>query len=1747
MAEDLNLRIRLTGDGSELKAELVGAKGAVTDLGAAATAAGAQLDAGLAKADAAAAELAAGMAEAKGAAAELGAAAAAAGAQIDSGLAKADAAAAELAADMAATAAAGRDLAAGAASVTNALDNAAAKAVATGSALTDAGADARALGTSVTAAAAQIDAGMASAAAAVTGLGAGLASTAAAASSVSQSWQQLAVTAGLVATQHDQLGASFRGLTAAVGLQAANVEILRARYVPLAAAEAAHKAALDEIARATKIGALSEAEAASAVARTTTAYQAATARLHTMGAGLGALGGQGKLTGQQMTQLSYQLNDVAVSLAGGINPLMVLLQQGSQITPLFGGVKGTLTALAGALTPTTVGFGLLAAGVGLGAMAFSGYITATKEVEVALAGLGRASGATVSAIQEIAEATADAAGLSVPAARSIELALVRTGKIGVEQFAGLIGITKDFAATLGTDVETASAKLAEILADPAKGAETLTRQLGLVDGATARYVERLTAQGRTTEAQNALMEAMDGHLVDASTATSRWARAWEDVSRWAANAAEAIGRALAIGSDAPSPEQTRAATLAALKDRRDLLRAGLEAERLRLAGETGGQAGSDAVPLDTRYAAAGMGDLTGTGTELDAAERLIAMMEEDQVRLDRLARDRASDIARRATGDAALTLADSLPNNSRAGRITALSDQEAKLRRGLDAPGLSAEENARIAASISAVVHARETLLAQTDPIAEAGAAELASIRAITPEQKRRAAEEKERLALVGEVITADEAQARITAAGAAAYEQATASIGQQNRALSVSAAASLSAAQAWLTSSEAGVAAEAARAAAVTQGLSAQAALDEEIAKAALSGAQQAAQLGDQASAQARLTDAVAAGTMTSAEAGQQMQVEQALRPLLIMAANAEGDEKKILTAVIERLRGAYAELNAEQERAAAVDATARQRQALGLAEYELSLTSETTEQREYLVALRQKEIELQERYGANWRSIGAEELRLYDQTLRTNAELKARTSQSDLVTGAWRRAGEQIQDSLSSSLRNALDGGSDAFENFADDTIDMMKDVAAEIASALVFKPIVGSITSTLFGGGVSQQLGLTSGSGIVPGGTTGGTSSVSAGDLSGIGNLFGGGNLFGSTGMLGGLNTYLFGSAGSSAATTGAASGFLTGGGAASSGATASPGLFGTAGSTSLGAVLGSAGAGFGISQIIAGFAPGNKLASAGGGALGGALIGAAVGGPVGAVVGGIAGLLGGLLNDKPSDKTGTGTVSDFSSTSSPEVGGLQGEKYSAENRAAATGAVDALRDAAQTAFGDYVDLSGISASISVGSRDGSRAFLRQDGQQVGEYRASSDEEGVKSIIGQSLVKIGKLYADKLPEEVRKALDVVDFSKDVDEALRLLDFAGSYRDTVTALTEGIGLENEARKAARTAIEDQIDALGKFREDAETIGLTGADEAIRAFALTMVGLKDSASDVSETEAALAALDEQFKVLAARASELGLTSAEVAAGYKKSLEAIRGAFEEDLNRAINSASGFGIYDQVQGLLDEQAQRQKDAAALGLDSAKIARLSALEIAAATRKATDAQLAGIAEIVTASESMAAQIGLTMGRILSQIDEQIAAAEQASTAARRSAEAWRAAADSVTEAIADLRGSDLSNLSPAQILAERRAALTETAAAAKAGDVDALAKLPELAKSFLDQSRAYNGDAQVYGRDFEWVQRLLDQAGTAGDHLGDKADRQADLLDRQAELLQDIADNLTAPEGPNAELLKRQQAELQRISG
>ena len=88
-------------------------------------------------------------------------------------------------------------------------------------------------------------------------------------------------------------------------------------------------------------------------------------------AGMGMLGAQGKqLNPQQMSALSYQTTDIITGLAGGQNPLLVLIQQGGQLRDQFGGVANVFKAFASILTPLRLVLGGIGAVVATMGFAF---------------------------------------------------------------------------------------------------------------------------------------------------------------------------------------------------------------------------------------------------------------------------------------------------------------------------------------------------------------------------------------------------------------------------------------------------------------------------------------------------------------------------------------------------------------------------------------------------------------------------------------------------------------------------------------------------------------------------------------------------------------------------------------------------------------------------------------------------------------------------------------------------------------------------------------------------------------------------------------------------------------------------------------------------------------------------------------------------------------------------------------------------------------------------------------------------------------------------------------------------------------------------------------------------------------------------------------------------------------------------------------------------------------------------------
>jgi hypothetical protein len=127
-----------------------------------------------------------------------------------------------------------------------------------------------------------------------------------------------------------------------------------------------------------------------AIGRTRTAALASISAIKGRTTAIGQMGSGSRLAAMQSRMLLFQLNDIGVSLAGGMSPLMVLVQQGSQITQMYagqGGVNAALRQTADLAKSAVTGVGSAARGVLGLARAHPALTAAVALAAAGLAGL----------------------------------------------------------------------------------------------------------------------------------------------------------------------------------------------------------------------------------------------------------------------------------------------------------------------------------------------------------------------------------------------------------------------------------------------------------------------------------------------------------------------------------------------------------------------------------------------------------------------------------------------------------------------------------------------------------------------------------------------------------------------------------------------------------------------------------------------------------------------------------------------------------------------------------------------------------------------------------------------------------------------------------------------------------------------------------------------------------------------------------------------------------------------------------------------------------------------------------------------------------------------------------------------------------------------------------------------------------------------------------------------------------------
>lgn len=270
------------------------------------------------------------------------------------------------------------------------------------------------------------------------------------------------------------------------------------------------------------------------------------------------VGDNAGLARHELINLSRQVQDVGVSLASGQSPLLVAVQQGTQIADVFASstvsVRSFFTQAAGwagRFAASAAGVATAVAAIGLASVAsIAQFAAARTEIDKMLASAGgAASGVNRGGIDRIAGQASSLFGLSTSEAREAATAFAATGKIYEENILRATLMTKQFAQAMGIDAAEATKKLAQDLQAPGASAEEWAKKIQGIDADTIKYIRTLETMGDKQGAINALIVAAAPGIAKQAENVGTLSKAWDAVSNSMSEAFQWFGRTSARNTE----------------------------------------------------------------------------------------------------------------------------------------------------------------------------------------------------------------------------------------------------------------------------------------------------------------------------------------------------------------------------------------------------------------------------------------------------------------------------------------------------------------------------------------------------------------------------------------------------------------------------------------------------------------------------------------------------------------------------------------------------------------------------------------------------------------------------------------------------------------------------------------------------------------------------------------------------------------------------------------------------------------------------------------------------------------------------------------------------------------------------------------------------------------------------------------------------------------------------------------------
>ena len=252
------------------------------------------------------------------------------------------------------------------------------------------------------------------------------------------------------------------------------------------------------------------------------------------------VGRQGEMSARQIAQayrqLPAQLQDVAVSLAGGQNPLMVLLQQGSQVSTQFGGMGNAIRGIAALITPAKLAFTGLAGAIGaMGVAAFQGY-QESIQLQRQLAVTGNYAGLTADSFERAAARIQLATGATAAASRQMLMGAAGSGAFGPSNIDAVTQAMTRLQRLTGDSTEDIVKMFAGMSKGVADWAVQANQSYNFLSVEQYKYIRQLEEQGNKEQAMLVVANTLNDSLKTRTVQLGYVERAWKGITEAASGA-----------------------------------------------------------------------------------------------------------------------------------------------------------------------------------------------------------------------------------------------------------------------------------------------------------------------------------------------------------------------------------------------------------------------------------------------------------------------------------------------------------------------------------------------------------------------------------------------------------------------------------------------------------------------------------------------------------------------------------------------------------------------------------------------------------------------------------------------------------------------------------------------------------------------------------------------------------------------------------------------------------------------------------------------------------------------------------------------------------------------------------------------------------------------------------------------------------------------------------------------------------